>query len=133
MKSPWILAALMLLAPPTTAPAEPLVPPASGKIPVAFLLSEGAVVIDFAGPWAVFEAVRGSPFELYTVSAAKKAIRASSGMQITPDFDLASAPRPKVIVIPAQRDHSPAVLDWVRKMTATTDVTMSVCTGAFLL
>jgi hypothetical protein len=33
---------------------NPLTPPASGTIPVAFLLSDGAVVIDFAGPWEVF-------------------------------------------------------------------------------
>jgi YHS domain-containing protein len=36
------------------APIVPLVPPAGG-VPVAFLLSDGAVVIDFAGPWEVFE------------------------------------------------------------------------------
>ena len=28
-----------------------LKPPASGGIPVAFLISDGAVVIDFCGPW----------------------------------------------------------------------------------
>lgn len=120
-----------------------LTPPAKGKIPVAFLVSDGAVVIDFAGPWEVFQDVmvasRGStddermPFELYTVSASDKPIRASSGMKIVPDYTLATAPQPKVIVIPAQGDHSPAVLDWVRKASEKADVTMSVCTGAFLL
>jgi hypothetical protein len=34
--------------------AKPLTPPAHGSIPVAFLVSEGAVMIDFAGPWEVF-------------------------------------------------------------------------------
>jgi len=133
MKSPWILAALMLLAPPTTASAEPLVPPASGKIPVAFLLSDGAVVIDFAGPWAVFEGVRGSPFRLYTVAEIAKPVRASSGMTIVPDYTLTNAPRPKIIIIPAQGNQSKAVLDWIRKTTQTADLTMSVCNGAFLL
>jgi YHS domain-containing protein len=38
-----------------------------------------------------------------------------------------------VIVIPAQSAPSPAVLDWIRKSSKTTDVTMSVCTGAFVL
>src|SRR5712692_7378976 len=79
-----------------------LTPPAKGKIPVAFLISDGAVVIDFAGPWEVFQDVmvasRGStddermPFELYTVSASDKPIRASSGMKIVPDYTLATAP-----------------------------------------
>src|ERR1700694_5307032 len=38
-------------------PAAPLKPPASGGIPVAFLLSDGAVIIDFCGPWEVFQDV----------------------------------------------------------------------------
>jgi hypothetical protein len=37
--------------------ANPLKPPAQGSIPVAFLVSEGAVIIDFCGPWEVFQDV----------------------------------------------------------------------------
>ena len=37
--------------------ANPLKPPAQGSIPVAFLISEGAQMIDFAGPWEVFQDV----------------------------------------------------------------------------
>ena len=44
-----------------------------------------------------------------------------------------NAPAPKVIVIPAQSAPSPAILEWIRKSSKTTDVTMSVCTGAFVL
>jgi hypothetical protein len=36
---------------------NPLVPPAQGSIPAAFVISEGAVVIDFCGPWEVFNDV----------------------------------------------------------------------------
>jgi transcriptional regulator GlxA family with amidase domain len=116
----------------------PLKPPAQGSIPVAFLLSEGAVVIDFCGPWEVFQdtSVHGrmdNPFQLYTVAETLKPIQASGGLKIVPDYTLASAPPPKVIVIPAQSAPSEATLEWVRKATRTTDVTMSVCTGAFLL
>jgi len=117
--------------------SNPLTPPAKGTIPVAFLISDGAVVIDFAGPWEVFQDVmlddQRMPFHLYTVAASAKPIRASGGMQIVPDFTFANAPVPKVIVIPAQNNDSPAVLDWIRKASQTADVTMSVCTGAFLL
>jgi putative intracellular protease/amidase/YHS domain-containing protein len=115
---------------------NPLTPPASGTIPVAFLISDGAVVIDFAGPWEVFQDVmidQRMPFHLYTVAASAKTIHASGDMQIVPDFTFANAPRPKVIVVPAQTDDSPVVLDWIRKASQTADVTMSVCTGAFLL
>ena len=73
------------------------------------------------------------PFRLYTVAETKKPIRTSGGMQIVPDYTIQNAPPPKVIVIPAQSAPSPAVLEWIRKSSKTTDVTMSVCTGAFLL
>jgi putative intracellular protease/amidase/YHS domain-containing protein len=117
---------------------NPLTPPEKDQIPVAFLISDGAVVIDFCGPWEVFQDVnvpsrQDVPFHLYTVAETKKPIRTSGGMQIIPDYTIADAPAPKVIVIPAQSDPSPAVVDWIKKSSQTTDVTMSVCTGAFVL
>jgi len=113
-------------------------PPDKGQIPVAFLISDGAVVIDFCGPWEVFQDVmipgrEEMPFRLYTVAETKKPIRTSGGMQIVPDYTIQNAPSPKVIVIPAQSAPSPAVLEWIRKSSKNTDVTMSVCTGAFVL
>jgi transcriptional regulator GlxA family with amidase domain len=124
--------------PAMAADAKSLKPPDKGQIPVAFLISDGAVVIDFCGPWEVFHDVMipGSdemPFRLYTVAETKKSIHTSGGMQIVPDYTIQNAPPPKVIVIPAQSAPSPAVLEWIRKSSKTTDVTMSVCTGAFVL
>ncbi|HZR79041.1 MAG TPA: DJ-1/PfpI family protein, partial [Chthoniobacterales bacterium] len=117
---------------------NPITPPAKDPIPVAFLISNGAVVIDFCGPWEVFQDVnipsrQEAAFRLYTVSETKKPIRTSGGMQVLPDYTIADAPPPKVIVIPAQTEPSSAVLEWIRKSSKTTDVTMSVCTGAFVL
>ena len=128
----------------STVRVEPLQPPPDGNIPVAFVLSEGAVMIDFAGPWEVFQdAASGKGmkmnmnlFKLYTVAESVKPIRASGGMKIIPDYTFASAPAPKVIVIPAQSEQgnpSKAMQAWIRKSAKTADVTMSVCTGAFLL
>jgi len=122
----------------SAAKANPLKPPAQGSIPVAFLISERAVIIDFCGPWEVFRDVniptrQDAPFRLYTVAETTAPIRAGGGMQIIPDYTLANAPAPKVIVIPAQSEPSAAVLEWIRKSTKNTDVTMSVCTGAFVL
>lgn len=117
---------------------SPLTPPTDGRIPVAFLLSDRAVVIDFAGPWEVFDVVQvpGShphPFETYTVAETASPIHTSSGMKIVPDYTFANAPSPRVIVIPAQQEPTEAVLKWLRSATKSTDVTMSVCTGAFVL
>jgi putative intracellular protease/amidase/YHS domain-containing protein len=147
----WVIAASVVLAGPVAyaesrtaplVPAAPLRAPATGRIPVAFVLTKGAVMIDFAGPWEVFQDTyvpsRGKmddqmPFELYTVSDSREPIRVSGGMQIVPDFTFEDAPPPKVIVIPAQGGETPKMLDWIRKSAPQTDVVMSVCTGAFVL
>ncbi len=118
--------------------ANSLKPPAQGQIPVAFVISEGAVIIDFCGPWEVFRDVNipgleHGPFRLYTVSDTTSPIHAGGGMQIIPDYSFANAPAPKLIVIPAQSKPSEAMLKWIRESTKNTDVTMSVCTGAFVL
>lgn len=119
-----------------------ITPPAKGKIPVAFTISRGATVIDFAGPWEVFQDVmietRGNdhddqmPFQLYTVSDSTAPVTASGGLKLVPDYTFESAPQPKVVVVPAQRG-SEAQHAWLRKMVGSTDVIMSVCTGAFQL
>jgi len=122
--------------------AKKLTPPAKGKIPVAFTISEGVTVIDFAGPWEVFQDVmireRGTdhddqmPFQLYTVSETTQPLTGSAGLKLVPDYTFENAPEPKVIVVPAQ-SGSKALHAWLRKMSASTDVLMSVCTGAFQL
>jgi transcriptional regulator GlxA family with amidase domain len=118
-----------------------LTPPANGTIPVALVISEGVNVIDFSGPWGVFSSVMlggGSdhamhmtPFDLFTVSD-KTEIVTSGGLKLVPNYTFANVPPTKVVVIPAQQG-SDAMIEWLRKVAPTTDVTMSVCTGAFKL
>jgi len=122
--------------------ATDIAPPARGKIDVAFAVSDGATVIDFCGPWEVFQDVmvpeRGSdhddrmPFRLFTVAAAAGPVRVTGGMQIVPDFTVADAPAPRIVVVPAMRPSEP-LLAWLRKTSRTADLVMSVCTGAFTL
>src|SRR5437660_10377720 len=116
--------------------AASLKPPDNGQIPVSFLISDCAVVIDFCGPWEVFQDVMISgrqdmPFRLYTVAETKKPIRTSGGMQIVPDYTIQNAPLAKVIVIPAQNQPSPAVLEWIKKSSKTNDVGLHrrICPG----
>jgi transcriptional regulator GlxA family with amidase domain len=117
-------------------PATALRPPAEGPIDVAFLISNGATVIDFTGPWEVFQDVsvpgRDDAFRLFTVADGRDPVRVTGGMQIVPDFSVSEAPPPHVVVVPAMR-RSPAVLEWLRKTSARADLIMSVCTGAFVL
>jgi putative intracellular protease/amidase/YHS domain-containing protein len=116
----------------------PLHVPSDGSIPVAFLISEGAVLIDFIGPWEVFLSAKVPgpnpyPFRTYTVAESMAPVRAGGGLTIMPSFTFATAPAPKVIVIPAQSPPTEALLAWLRKAARTADLTMSVCTGAYVL
>ena len=130
------------LVPDEGPPSSRLVPPAKGPIDVAFLISEGATVIDFTGPWEVFQDTmvesRGAthaeqtPFRLFTVADGPEAVRATGGLRLTPDYTIDNAPTPRMIVVPAMK-ATPRVLDWLRRTSPKTDLTMSVCTGAFQL
>jgi putative intracellular protease/amidase/YHS domain-containing protein len=119
------------------AAAKPLQVP-KAPIKVAFLISDDFAVIDFAGPWEIFQDVLNPgthkpAFELYTVSRSGKPVRARGGQRVVPEHSFESAALPNVLVVPAQSDDSEAVLSWIRKVAAHADMTMSVCTGAFLL
>lgn len=136
----FIALGLPLLA--ASVDASELEAPSKGKISVAFVMTDGATMIDFAGPWEVFQDVhvpdRGEsmnermPFALFTVSQTRDPIRTSGGMKVIPDYTFADAPMPDVVVIGAQRG-APGLADWLRKVTPEADVVMSVCTGAFKL
>ena len=131
------IAAATCSLPPTGAWAQSLPVPAQGEIPVAVVLGKDAEVLDFTGPLEVFAHAQtsdGHPlFKPYFVAASKDAVKVSGGLRVLPDYTFADAPAPKVVVIPALSEPPPALLDWVRRVSAGTDVTMSVCTGAFVL
>ncbi len=113
----------------STAQTTPLKPPNKGPINVAFVISEGANVIDIAGPWEVFSdamlTFKGKPwheadgddmmmpFNTYTVSDSLKPVHAVSGLVIVPNYSFETAPKPQVIVIPAQGGRSDAQKAWL--------------------
>jgi transcriptional regulator GlxA family with amidase domain len=130
---------VMLLRSPAFAAPQTLRPPANRAIPVAIVVTEGANVIDFAGPWEVFQdtARPGSEqpaFRLFTVSETRHPVRLTGGLTVVPDFAFDDAPAPAVVVVGAQGRSEP-LLQWLRRISgaADTDVLMSVCTGAFKL
>ena len=127
---------------PLVAGATTLVPPQGRAIRVAIVLTEGSTMIDFAGPWEVFQdaMLRNGPrdedmvmpFELITVGASHDPVRISGGMTVVPQYSFADAPAPDVVLVGAQRG-APALADWLRKMHDDHRVVASVCTGAFKL
>jgi transcriptional regulator GlxA family with amidase domain len=115
-----------------------------GRIPVAFVMGPGSTMIDFAGPWEVFQDVQkgdGQAFYLYTVSDSTDEIHTTgnflnnnaSGLRFRPDYSFADAPPPCVIMMVAQGNHSAAKIAWIKHAAAKADYVFSNCTGAFLL
>lgn len=115
-----------------------LAAPKDRPIRVAVVLAERATMIDFAGPWEVFQDTAvgdRNAFELYTVAQTKAPLHTTGGanrpgMSVTPDYSFDDAPTPDLIVVGAQ-SVSPGLTAWLQKMHAGDTVIMSVCTGAF--
>ena len=139
----YVFLSFLLATPAAAEPAETdLVAPREGKIRVAVVVGPQATVIDFAGPWEVFQDVhvegRGEthdammPFSLFTVAETRDVVTVTGGMKIVPDHTFDDAPQPQVIVVPALRG-SPRLHEWLRSAGSEADVVMSVCTGAFQL
>ena len=57
----------------------------------------------------------------------------ANGLTVVPNYTFANAPKPQIIVIPAQGGRSEAQKSWLLANAKTADVTMSVCTGASML
>ncbi len=108
---------------------------------VAILVYEGVELLDFAGPGEVFAAaqtIEGRPaFNVYTVAATAKAITSQGFVKVTPRYTVKNSPRPDIIVLPGGNVQSTTrnqrVMRWIESATRESEVTMSVCNGAYLL
>jgi len=109
---------------------KPLKPPAHGPLQVAFVVGPETVLIDVAGPWEAFNDAMLA-IHTYTVAPSMENVDLG-GITARPDYTFENAPRPNVIVIPATK-HLPESMAWIKKASAHADITMSICTGAFLL
>lgn len=115
--------------------------PQHRQLRVAFVISDGFNMIDFAGPWEVFQDVMlpnagnpskmgEMPFTLFTVSESTSPVKSTGGAAVTPEYSFANAPDPDIVVIGAQGSNSRELLDWLRKKNSQQVTLMSVCTGA---
>ena len=112
---------------------------AKTPIPVAVVITDTANVIDFAGPWEVFQdtplpGTEDPAFRLYTVGDSRRPVRLTGGLTVVPDYTFDDAPDPAVVIVGAQRG-SPRMIRWLQSVgqASTTTALMSVCTGAFKL
>ncbi len=101
---------------------------------VGILLFDGVQIIDFTGPYEVFGQAR---FRVFTVSQTGQPLTTSMGLRVTPDHSFANSPTPDILLVPggsiSPAMSSAAALEWVRRRSAESEYTLSVCNGAFIL
>ena len=69
--------------------------------------------------------------------AEARPITSQGFLTVTPNYTFADCPKPDIIVLPGGATQralkDPRVVEWVKKASADAEVTLSVCTGAFIL
>jgi putative intracellular protease/amidase len=112
---------------------------------VAVVVYQNVEILDFAGPAEVFSAGSGfgdatgdePAFKVYLVSKTKEPVLAQGFIKVTPDYSIADAPKPDVVIIPGGNSgnvsNDPAFLAWVKKAAQDSEVTLTVCTGAAVM
>ena len=111
---------------------------------VAIVLYPGVELLDFAGPGEVFAAAsnigafRDKPaFRVYTVATTRTPVVSQGFVRITPDFSVEDAPPPDILVLPGGSSGNLAddarFMAWAAKAIPGSEISMSVCSGAFVL
>jgi transcriptional regulator GlxA family with amidase domain len=127
-----------------TKQARPSTPAAQPPWPrrVAVMMFDDVEVLDFAGPFEVFGVARTLSgefaFEVFTVALERRLVVARNGLQVLPHTDVEHAGRVDVLVVPGgmgtrREMRNDTMLNVVRDMSASADLTLSVCTGALVL
>ncbi|MEO8118178.1 MAG: DJ-1/PfpI family protein [Rhodoferax sp.] len=114
---------------------------------VSILVYDDVEALDFAGPYEVFTTasrVHGrlhpeadALFKVSCVSRDGQPVQARAGLRVLPEYSFSDSPPCDLLVVPGGVVDAamacPQTLDWIARAAAQTQITASVCTGAFLL
>lgn len=103
---------------------------------IVFLFYDGMTALDLVGPHEILCRLPGATVQ--RVADRPGLIQTDSGLKLNVEYALSDIPRADVLVIPGAGNattlrESPKMLEWVRKIHATTTWTTSVCTGSLIL
>lgn len=113
---------------------------------VGILIFDDVEVLDFCGPFEVLATARREGessdgtqlFEVVTIAEEDRLIHCRGNLLVQPHYTLANHLPLDLLVIPGgpgtRRERgNPALLEWIAAQNQRTEITASVCTGAFLL
>lgn len=108
---------------------------------LAIMIFDDVEVLDFCGPFEVFSVANyfsEAAFNVYLIAPEQRTILARNGLKVIPDYDLATAPAPDMLLIPGGWGtrpliHNPTVIGYIQQQAERVERLLSVCTGAYLL
>jgi transcriptional regulator GlxA family with amidase domain len=109
---------------------------------VAILVFEEIEVLDFAGPYEVFnvasELVTPRPFYVYNVGLTDQPISGRGRFTVVPMYHIGNCPQPDILIIPGGFGTRPLIkndhlIQWIADQAQRVELLLSVCTGALLL
>lgn len=115
---------------------------------VGILLFDEVEVLDFCGPFEVFSVARPVEsekqgdehrlFQVVTIAERDQVVTCRGGLLVQPHATIEQHPPLDILVVPGGQGtrrarHNVRLLDWIGQQDQQTQLTTSVCTGAFLL
>jgi transcriptional regulator GlxA family with amidase domain len=115
---------------------------------VGILIFNEVEVLDFCGPFEVFSVARlvdparqsdeDRLFRVLTIAENEQTISCRGGLLVQPHATIKQHPELDILVVPGGQGtrrelHNRCLLEWIEQQNQHTQLTTSVCTGAFLL
>lgn len=114
---------------------------------IGIYVYDDAEVLDFAGPYEVFttaarvrarlEADAPKLFDVFLIAEKEGAVSARANFTVQPHYTIRNHPRLDALIVPGgvhtRELEQPQVIEWIANLSPQTQITASVCTGAFLL
>ena len=107
---------------------------------IGIYIYDQAEVLDFSGPFEVFSVANRLAklgWNIWLVAEEKSLVAAREVFQVKPHYSIQNVPELDVLIVVggvhSDELRKTEVINWIRKTTEKTQITASVCTGAFLL
>ena len=107
---------------------------------IGIYIYDQAEVLDFSGPFEVFivaNRLANLGWNIWLVAEEKSLVEARGVFQVKPHYSIQNVPELDVLIVVggvhSDELRKTEVINWIRKTAEKTQITASVCTGAFLL
>lgn len=107
---------------------------------VAIFIYENVEILDFTGPFEVFlvASKKGTDFNVYTVAEKEQPVLSLGNLSINPRYSIENCPIPDILIVPGgwgsrTEMNNELITNWIKEISKTTELVLSVCTGALIL